>query len=91
LPDNDIKAAMEALPHQFRHVVYYAVEGLGSREIASIMNTPRGTVASRLRRGRQRLRTVLVVPAVPPFPPPGRRVSCIQRYGTEGRATVCDG
>jgi RNA polymerase sigma-70 factor (ECF subfamily) len=60
LPDNDIKAAMEALPQQFRHVVYYAdVEGLGSREIASIMNTPRGTVASRLRRGRQRLRTLL--------------------------------
>jgi RNA polymerase sigma-70 factor (ECF subfamily) len=60
LPDNDIKAAMEALPQQFRHVVYYAdVVGLGSREIASIMNTPRGTVASRLRRGRQRLRNLL--------------------------------
>lgn len=60
LPDNDIKAAMEALPQQFRDVVYYAdVAGLGYREIASIMNTPRGTVVSRLRRGRQRLRTLL--------------------------------
>ena len=60
LPDNDIKAAMQALPQQFRDVVYYAdVEGFGYREIASIMNTPRGTVVSRLRRGRQRLRSLL--------------------------------
>ena len=60
LPDNDIKAAMQALPPQFRDVVYYAdVEGFRYMEIASIMNTPRGTVVSRLRRGRQRLRTLL--------------------------------
>jgi RNA polymerase sigma-70 factor (ECF subfamily) len=60
LPDNDIKAAMQALPQQFRDVVYYAdVEGFGAKEIASIMNTPMGTVASRLRRGRLRLRTLL--------------------------------
>jgi RNA polymerase sigma-70 factor (ECF subfamily) len=51
---------MQALPQQFRDVVYYAdVEGFGAKEIASIMNTPLGTVASRLRRGRQRLRTLL--------------------------------
>lgn len=60
LPDNDIKAAMQALPPQFRDVVYYAdVEGLGYRDIAAIMNTPRGTVVSRLRRGRERLRSLL--------------------------------
>jgi RNA polymerase sigma-70 factor, ECF subfamily len=60
LPDNDIKAAMQALPQQFRDVVYYAdVEGFRYNEIASIMNTPRGTVVSRLRRGRQRLRSLL--------------------------------
>jgi RNA polymerase sigma-70 factor (ECF subfamily) len=60
LPDSDIKAAMQALPQQFRAVVYYAdVEGFGYKEIASIMNTPRGTVVSRLRRGRQRLRILL--------------------------------
>jgi len=47
LPDNDIKSAMQALPQQFRVVVYYAdVEGLRYREIAAIMNTPTGTVAS---------------------------------------------
>jgi RNA polymerase sigma-70 factor (ECF subfamily) len=60
LPDNDIKAAMQALPQQFRDVVYYAdVEGFRYSEIASIMNTPRGTVVSRLRRGRLRLRILL--------------------------------
>jgi RNA polymerase sigma-70 factor (ECF subfamily) len=60
LPDNDIRAAMQALPQQFRDVVYYAdVEGFRNREIASIMNTPTGTVVSRLRRGRQRLRSLL--------------------------------
>jgi RNA polymerase sigma-70 factor (ECF subfamily) len=60
LPNNEIKAAMQALPRQFRDVVYYAdVQGFGYMEIASIMNSPRGTVVSRLRRGRQRLRTLL--------------------------------
>jgi RNA polymerase sigma-70 factor (ECF subfamily) len=60
LPDNDIKAAMQAMPQQFRDVVYYAdVEGLRYTEIAAIMNTPKGTVVSRLARGRQRLRGLL--------------------------------
>jgi RNA polymerase sigma-70 factor (ECF subfamily) len=75
LPNNEIKAAMQALPQQFRDVVYYAdVEGFRCREIAAIMNTPRGTVVSRLRRGRQRLRTLLgdgVAGASSPLPAAG--------------------
>jgi RNA polymerase sigma-70 factor, ECF subfamily len=60
LPDNDIKSAMQALPQQFRDVVYYAdVEGLRYREIAAIMNTSTGTVASQLHRGRRQLRRLL--------------------------------
>jgi RNA polymerase sigma-70 factor (ECF subfamily) len=60
LPDNDIKAAMQALPQQFRDVVYYAdVQGYRYKEIAAIMKTPTGTVMSRLQRGRQRLRGLL--------------------------------
>ncbi|MGB6511397.1 sigma-70 family RNA polymerase sigma factor [Mycobacterium sp.] len=60
LPDNDIKSAMQALPQQFRDAVYYAdVEGLRYQEIAAIMNTPTGTVASQLHRGRRQLRRLL--------------------------------
>jgi RNA polymerase sigma-70 factor (ECF subfamily) len=60
LPDNDIKSAMQALPQQFRDVVYYAdVQGLRYQQIAAIMNTPTGTVASQLHRGRRQLRKLL--------------------------------
>jgi RNA polymerase sigma-70 factor (ECF subfamily) len=59
-PDNDLKAAMQALPAQFREVVYYAdVEGFRYKEIATLTNAPRGTVMSRLHRGRRQLRTLL--------------------------------
>jgi RNA polymerase sigma-70 factor, ECF subfamily len=60
LPDTEVKSAMQALPEQFRMVVYYAdVEGLRFKEIAALMNTPVGTVMSRLHRGRHRLRALL--------------------------------
>jgi RNA polymerase sigma-70 factor (ECF subfamily) len=60
LLDNDLKSAMQALPRQFRDVVYYAdVEGLRYQEIAAIMKSPAGTVASQLYRGRRQLRKLL--------------------------------
>jgi RNA polymerase sigma-70 factor, ECF subfamily len=60
LPDDDIKAAMEALPPQFREAVYFAdVEGFRYAEIAAITNTRTGTVMSRLHRGRRQLRGLL--------------------------------
>jgi RNA polymerase sigma-70 factor (ECF subfamily) len=59
-PNADIRAAMEALPEQFRMTVYYAdVEGLNRKEIASVMRIPLGTVISRLHRGRRQLRRML--------------------------------
>ena len=59
-PDTDIRSAMQALPQQFRDAVYYAdVEGLRYHEIAAIMNSPTGTVASQLHRGRRQLRKLL--------------------------------
>jgi RNA polymerase sigma-70 factor (ECF subfamily) len=60
LPDAEIKTAMEALPEQFRLVVFYAdVQDLKYRQIAEIMHIPPGTVMSRLHRGRRQLRRLL--------------------------------
>jgi RNA polymerase sigma-70 factor, ECF subfamily len=60
LDHSGIREAMRALPEQFRLAVYYAdVEGFGYREIADLMQTPIGTVTSRVHRGRRLLRRFL--------------------------------
>ncbi len=60
IPDADVKAALESLPENFRIPVLLAdVEGFSYKEIAEIMETPIGTVMSRLHRGRKALEKLL--------------------------------
>jgi RNA polymerase sigma-70 factor, ECF subfamily len=60
LPDVQHADALATLPMQFRLGVYYRdIAGLRCRGIAEIMACREATVASRLHRGRLRLRTLL--------------------------------
>ena len=58
--DDEVKAAIESLPEQFRMAVLLAdVEGFSYKEIAEILDIPIGTVMSRLHRGRKGLQKKL--------------------------------
>ena len=60
LADADVVEALAKVPEDFRMAVYLAdVEGFSYKEIAEIMDTPVGTVMSRLHRGRKLLRELL--------------------------------
>jgi RNA polymerase sigma-70 factor, ECF subfamily len=57
----DIRAAIEALPPQYRITVLLAdVEGFSYNDIAEITNVKKGTVMSRLFRGRRLLQKALI-------------------------------
>ena len=57
---DDVKAALDAVPEDFRMAVILSdIEGMSYKEIADIMGTPVGTVMSRLFRGRRLLRKSL--------------------------------
>lgn len=60
LPASAVKDALQAIPEDFRAAVYLVdVEGYSYQEVAEIMDTPTGTVMSRLHRGRKLLREQL--------------------------------
>lgn len=60
IPEAVVKAALEALPEQFRLTVLLSdVEGFSYKEISEITEVPVGTVMSRLHRGRKQLQGAL--------------------------------
>jgi len=65
ITDGVVKAALDALPDEFKQPVLLAdVDGFSYREIAEILDIPMGTVMSRLSRGRKRLEVALFSLAV---------------------------
>jgi len=57
---DDVTRALDALPEEFRMVVVLSdLQGFSYKEIARIMDTPIGTVMSRLFRARRLLRQSL--------------------------------
>lgn len=65
LLQEELQAALEALPEEFRlAVVLSDIEEMSYKEIADIMGCPIGTVMSRLHRGRKLLKSALYEHAV---------------------------
>lgn len=55
-----VRQALQDLPVEFREVVVLReMEGLAYKEIADVVDIPIGTVMSRLKRGRERLHSLL--------------------------------
>jgi RNA polymerase sigma-70 factor (ECF subfamily) len=60
MPDDVVTRALDSLSPEFREVVMLSdVDGFSYKEIAEIMDTPIGTVMSRLNRARAQLRAKL--------------------------------
>ncbi|WP_442907728.1 RNA polymerase sigma factor SigE [Kineococcus sp. G2] len=74
--DDDVQAALDSLPPDFRAVVVLCdIEGLSYEEIAATLGVKLGTVRSRIHRGRAQLRTALAHRAPRPPAPTAPRLS----------------
>ncbi len=83
-PATVVTDALNALPEDFRMVVYLAdVEGFSYQEIADIVERPIGTVMSRLHRGRSRLRQSLGEYAREQGIGPGAREAALKNEGVK--------
>jgi RNA polymerase sigma factor (sigma-70 family) len=58
----ELAAAIAALPPGYRDVLLLIASGLGYQETAAALGVPVGTVSSRLRRARQRVRALISDP-----------------------------
>ena len=79
LVSEDVLAAIDAVPIDFRMVVILAdIHDFSYKEIADILDVPVGTVMSRLYRGRRHLQRSLAGHAaaagILPEPPPGEKI-----------------
>ena len=71
--DDDVQAALDALPPEFRAaVVLCDIEGLSYEEISATLGIKLGTVRSRIHRGRSQLRAALRHRAPAPAVPAGQ-------------------
>lgn len=60
LTDEEVLAALDRLPAQYREVILLAdVEEFSYKEVSEVLQVPIGTVMSRLSRGRKQLRLML--------------------------------
>ena len=67
LTAEDVRAAVERVPEPFRLAVRLRdIDGLTYDEIGRVLGVPPGTVMSRIHRGRECLKTLLVLPPEPP-------------------------
>ena len=57
---SDVLRAVQSLPASYRIVIHlYYYEGYSIKEIARLLHLPAATVGTRLRRGREKLKTIL--------------------------------
>lgn len=60
MSDPALVAALSDLPESLRLTMYYtAIVGMSCREVSQLMDIPKGTVMSRLHRGRHQMRRAL--------------------------------